>query len=119
MLTDPEPISKVDQIWDRLWSSGLSNPMDSIEQFSYLLFLKRLDDAENQRQKQAKRRNQPFETQINPELRWSHWINFKADRALNIFAIGFLPGCGRRGLRGVLLSDICRMLSLKSANLRR
>jgi len=39
MLTDPEPISKVDQIWDRLWSSGLSNPMDSIEQFSYLLKL--------------------------------------------------------------------------------
>ena len=56
--------------------------MDAIEQFSYLLFLKRLDDAENQREKQAKRRNQPFETQINPELRWSHWINFKADRDL-------------------------------------
>lgn len=82
MLTEPELRSKVDQIWDRLWSSGLSNPMDSIEQFSYLLFLKRLDDAENQREKQAKRRNQPFETQINPELRWSHWINFKADQAL-------------------------------------
>ncbi|MEG4200080.1 type I restriction-modification system subunit M N-terminal domain-containing protein, partial [Microcoleus sp. Pol12A5] len=49
MLTDPELRSKVDTIWDRLWSSGLSNPMDSIEQFSYLLFLKRLDDAENQR----------------------------------------------------------------------
>jgi type I restriction enzyme M protein len=31
--------------------------MDSIEQFSYLLFLKRLDDAENQREKQLKRRN--------------------------------------------------------------
>jgi type I restriction enzyme M protein len=41
MLTDPELRSKVDQIWDRLWSLGLSNPMDSIEQFSYLLFLKR------------------------------------------------------------------------------
>jgi type I restriction enzyme M protein len=49
--------SPVDPIWDRLRSSGLSNPIDSIEQFSYLLFLKRLDDAENQRQKQAKRRN--------------------------------------------------------------
>ncbi|MGL4497729.1 MAG: type I restriction-modification system subunit M N-terminal domain-containing protein, partial [Planktothrix sp.] len=56
MLTDPELKSKVDTIWDRLWSSGLSNPMDSIEQFSYLLFLKRLDDAENKREKQAKLR---------------------------------------------------------------
>jgi len=41
MLTDPGLRSKVDEMWDRLWSSGLSNPMDSIEQFSYLLFLKR------------------------------------------------------------------------------
>ncbi|NEQ22541.1 MAG: N-6 DNA methylase, partial [Microcoleus sp. SIO2G3] len=56
--------------------------MDSIEQFSYLLFLKRLDDGENQREKQLKRRNKPFEPQIKPELRWSHWINFKADDAL-------------------------------------
>ncbi len=71
MLTDLELRSKVDQIWDRLWSSGLSNPMGSIEQFSYLLFLKRLDDAENQREKQIKRRNQHFEPQIKPELRWS------------------------------------------------
>jgi len=69
MLTDPELRSKVDQIWDRLWSSGLSNPMDSIEQFCYLLFLKRLDDAENKREKQAKLRKQPFESKIDPELR--------------------------------------------------
>lgn len=51
MLTDPELRSKVDHIWDRLWLSGLSNPMGSIEQFSDLLFLKRLDDAENKREK--------------------------------------------------------------------
>ena len=74
--------------------------MDAIEQFSYLLFLKRLDDAENQRQKQAKRRNQPFETQINPELRWSHWINFKADRALKHLrdrVFTWLPTAGTEG----------------------
>lgn len=82
MLTDPELKSKVDTIWDRLWSSGLSNPMDSIEQFSYLLFLKRLDDSENKREKQAKLRKKEFESQIDSELRWSHWINFKADEAL-------------------------------------
>ncbi len=64
MLTDPELKSKVDDIWDRLWSSGLSNPMDSIEQFSYLLYLKLLDDEENKREKQAKRRNIPFEPRL-------------------------------------------------------
>ena len=100
MLTDPELRSKVDQIWDRLWSSGLSNPMDSIEQFSYLLFLKRLDDAENQREKQAKRRNKPFEPQIKPELRWSHWINFKADEALKHVREEVFPWLRTAGTQG-------------------
>ena len=83
MLTDSELRSKVDTIWDRLWSSGLSNPMDSIEQFSYLLFLRRLDDAETQREKQAKRRNQEFQPRIPAELRWSEWMNKPAGAALD------------------------------------
>lgn len=49
MLADSELRSQVDQIWDRLWLSGLSNPMKSIEQSSYRLFLKRLDDASKYR----------------------------------------------------------------------
>lgn len=57
MLTDPEPISKVDKIWDRLWSSGLSNPMDSIEQFSYLLKLVNLQKTEGNLQ--PKQRGKP------------------------------------------------------------
>jgi len=57
MLTDPEPISKVDQIWDRLSSSGLSNPMDSIEQFSYLLKLVNLQKTEGNLQ--PKQRGKP------------------------------------------------------------
>ena len=82
MLTDSELRSKVDTIWDRLWSSGLSNPMDSIEQFSYLLFLKRLDDTETRREKQAIRRKQEFTPQIPAELRWATWVNKPAAAAL-------------------------------------
>lgn len=36
--------SKVDRIWDTLWSGGISNPLTIIEQLTYLLFIKRLDD---------------------------------------------------------------------------
>ena len=56
MLTDPKLRSQVDALWDKLWAGGLSNPMDAIEQFSYLLFFKRTDDAENHREKQAQLR---------------------------------------------------------------
>jgi hypothetical protein len=46
MLTDTQLRSKLDALWDKLWSGGLSNPLDAIEQLSYLLFLKQLDERE-------------------------------------------------------------------------
>ncbi|MGH9426796.1 MAG: type I restriction-modification system subunit M, partial [Terriglobia bacterium] len=83
MLTDTTLRSKVDQLWDRLWSGGLSNPLDAIEQLSYLLFMKRLDDAEHAREQAARRRGQQYQSIFpSPELRWSHWTNLTADAAL-------------------------------------
>ena len=38
MLTDPKLRSKVDQLWDKLWTGDLSNLIDAIEQVSFLLF---------------------------------------------------------------------------------
>ena len=82
MLTDPKLKSQVDQLWDKFWTGGLTNPMDAIEQFSYLLFLKRLDDAENRRQRQAERLKKEYQPQLQPEFRWGHWTNLEADEAL-------------------------------------
>lgn len=36
--------SKIDQIWNAFWSGGIANPIEVIEQITYLLFLRRLDD---------------------------------------------------------------------------
>ena len=38
--------SKIDQLWDKFWSGGISNPLTAIEQISYLLFMKQLDDLD-------------------------------------------------------------------------
>lgn len=38
--------SKVDQVWNAFWSGGPSNPLEVIEQITYLLFLRRLDDLQ-------------------------------------------------------------------------
>lgn len=35
---------QIDRIWDAFWSGGISNPMEVIEQMTYLLFIKRLDE---------------------------------------------------------------------------
>ncbi len=82
MLTDPKLRSQIDGLWDKLWTGGLTNPLDAIEQLSYLLFLKRLDDQENQRERQAIRRSQPYQTGIPTEMRWNHWSRMEAGRAL-------------------------------------
>lgn len=82
MLTDPKLRSQVDQLWDKLWTGGLSNPMDAIEQLSYLLFLKRMDDIENRNERQARRRGLPYEPHTPAAMRWGHWTKFKADDAL-------------------------------------
>jgi type I restriction enzyme M protein len=45
--------SKVNNLWDKFWSSGISNPISAIEQISYLLFMKRLDESDKKRQHES------------------------------------------------------------------
>jgi type I restriction enzyme M protein len=82
MLTDPKLRSQVDALWDKFWTGGLANPLDAIEQFSYLLFLKRLDDRENAAERQAKRKGTKYQPKVPPEMRWSVWKQMKADEML-------------------------------------
>lgn len=84
MLTDPKLRSQVDALWDKFWTGGLSNPLDAIEQFSYLLFLKRLDDRENAAERQARRRGDAaHRPNIPQEMRWGYWTKFQAEEMLN------------------------------------
>ena len=83
MLTDPKLCSQVDALWDKFWTGGLANPLDAIEQFSYLLFLKRLDDRENASERQAKRKDVAYQPKVPKELRWGYWTQMKAEEALN------------------------------------
>ncbi len=83
MLTDSVLRSKVDTLWDKLWSGGLSNPTDAIEQLSFLLFLKRLDEKEQDNQRAARLRGVRFKSIFaDPKLRWSHWTQLPAGEAL-------------------------------------
>src|SRR5947199_783242 len=83
MLTDSVLRSKVDALWDKLWSGGLSNPLDAIEQLSFLLFLKRLDEREQDAERAARLRGKKHQP-IFPDakLRWSHWTQLPADQAV-------------------------------------
>jgi hypothetical protein len=78
--------SQIDRIWDAFWSGGISNPLEVIEQITYLLFLRRLDDLQILEENKAARLGQPIERRIFPEgkdsigrpyddLRWSRFKN--------------------------------------------
>src|SRR5699024_2799840 len=69
--------SRVDQIWDTMWSGGIANPLTVIEQLTYLLFIKRLDELHTLRENQANRTGRPIEDPIfapeQDQLRWSRF----------------------------------------------
>ena len=50
---NPELKSKIDQLWNKFWSGGISNPLTAIEQITYLLFMKRMDDQDREKQASA------------------------------------------------------------------
>lgn len=49
--------SKIDRLWDAFWSGGISNPLEVIEQITYLMFIRRLDGIQT-----TKEHSQPHRT---------------------------------------------------------
>ena len=53
--------SQVDKVWNAFWSGGIANPLEVIEQITYLLFIKRLDDLHTLEENKANRLGKPIE----------------------------------------------------------
>src|SRR3954462_6821855 len=94
MLTG-EIRNQIDRIWMQIYAGGISNPLEVIEQITYLLFLKRLDELQTLEEKKAMRLKKPIERQIFPpgknklkrayeDLRWK---NFKHKEAREMYTI--------------------------------
>jgi type I restriction enzyme M protein len=88
--------SKVDRLWTSFWNNGISNPLSVIEQISYLLFIKRLDDLELGKEKKAQRLNKPVEKPLfsadEQICRWSYFKNLDdAEEMLRIIRDGAFP----------------------------
>lgn len=101
-MLDAELKSKVNQLWDKFWSGGISNPLQAIEQMSYLLFMKRLEDEDIKREQDAKLSGEAFESifEGSENCKWSVWTQYPGDKALahvrdKIFP--FLRGLGEEG----------------------
>lgn len=104
LQNNPELKSKIDQLWDKFWAGGISNPLTAIEQITYLLFMKRLDDLDLKKQADAEWAGEKYTSKfsgmwIPPEyrdkrdskkyaikkrtLRWSEFKRMQAEEMLS------------------------------------
>ncbi len=99
LQNNPELKSKIDQLWNKFWSGGISNPLTAIEQITYLLFMKRLDELDQKRLADAEwtgekyiskfegswippeYRNQPEPEKFAIDKRSLRWSEFKRMQA--------------------------------------
>jgi len=65
MLTG-ELRAKIDAVWNAFWAGGIANPLEVIEQITYLLFIRGLDDAHTREENKANRLNRPIARRIFP-----------------------------------------------------
>jgi type I restriction enzyme M protein len=94
MLTG-ELRNQIDGIWNDFWSGGLANPLQVIEQITYLIFIKRLDEMQELEERKATTLGKPVERTIFPagkdergepytNLRWSRFKHFAGPEMFRI-----------------------------------
>jgi type I restriction enzyme M protein len=88
--------SLIDKLWQNLWEGGIANPLTAIEQITYLIFMKRLDDLESKRERDAEFTGEKYTSRFKGkfnvpgskdtidknELRWSVFKHKPADEML-------------------------------------
>jgi type I restriction enzyme M protein len=81
--------SQIDKVWEAFWTGGLSNPLTVIEQMTYLLFIRRLDELQTQKESQANLLKKPILEPIygesEYELRWSRFKNMDPEVMHKLF----------------------------------
>lgn len=65
--------NKVDKLWEMFWTGGLTNPLDVIEQITYLMFIRDIDQTDNTRQKESGMLGIPYASMFagKEHLKWS------------------------------------------------
>ncbi len=92
--------NKVDKIWSDIWAGGITNPITVIEQLTYLMFIRSLDEkdleAEQFENISGKKMEKIF-SEDEQELRWSRFKNLDARDIFDIVSVKVFPFVKRLG----------------------
>ncbi len=95
--------NKIDSLWEVFWTGGLTNPLDVIEQITYLMFIRDLDDSDNLRAKESAMLGLPYKSifadkvQIGDRLidgsrlKWSVFHDFPAGQMYSVMQEWVFP----------------------------
>ena len=95
--------SSIDRLWDKFWSGGIANPLTAIEQISYLLFMKRIDQLDIKKGHDAEFTGEsyvPFFKGENENLRWSHFRQMEGGEMLTHIQTKVFPFLKSLGAEG-------------------
>ncbi len=85
-MLDSAVRNTIDRVWDAFWSGGISNPLEVIEQITYLLFMRRLDMNQQRAENKARRTGKPIEHAVfddtQQDLRWSRFSQLTDTQAM-------------------------------------
>ncbi|MEU9246723.1 class I SAM-dependent DNA methyltransferase [Streptomyces sp. NPDC048385] len=85
----------VSRVWDAFWTGGISNPLEVMEQITYLLFIKRLDEIQTRKDNKANRTGKPdpdpFFSEDQQELRWQNFKGRDPEVMFDIVEKGVFP----------------------------
>jgi type I restriction enzyme M protein len=115
--------SKIDRLWDAFWSGGISNPLEVIEQITYLMFLRRLEDIQTAKERKANRTGRPIENPVYADdtqaLRWSAFRELPPDHMIVVVRDGVFPWLRTLGGDGTTYSQHMRdaRFTIPTANL--
>ena len=73
LQNNPKLKALIVSLWNTFWSGGISNPITAIEQITYLLFIKRLDELESKRERDAEWNSEEYESKFDGE--YTPWID--------------------------------------------
>jgi len=83
-MLDADLKSKIKKLWDKFWSGGISNPLQAIEQMSYLIFMKNLEDEDIRIFQDTRFTKDRYESIFdgNEDCKWSIWTTYSAEDML-------------------------------------